>query len=220
MRGKVSVLVMAVFVITACGGSSGDDGPTPTDPNRVFSLDVFQDTAPGPIYSYGLVASDSLGNSFSGSVSVINQQQSMYQGVLATPQEVTLHLSGPGGTATVSGIRYLDQDANLLASEIPQSGEVCTTVSPDAYPVSVSIGDAGSLSVLVCNDGTTDEREWRVEDAGNGRIDFVVSSTTRDSLQQVVLVATDIYTFDGDGNIVAYRAELIDGSYSMTVEST
>ena len=47
---------MAVFTLTACGG--GSDNSTPTDSNKIFSLEQMQFKTIGAIYSTSLAGSD------------------------------------------------------------------------------------------------------------------------------------------------------------------
>ena len=59
------------------------------------------------------------------------------------------------------------------------TGVTCAPASPYRLPDSVTIGDLGILSTLSCSDGTTQETNWRVENAGNGRALIITNATVK-----------------------------------------
>jgi hypothetical protein len=97
----------------------------------------------------------------------------LLNGVLVTPQDLIINLSGGGISVTVTGTNNIDTSGNTISTVIQTTGLTCTPVSPDNIPTTVKIGDFGILSTRVCSDNTTQEGNWRVVDAGNGRINVI-----------------------------------------------
>lgn len=190
-----------VLVLTSC-----DIFPTvtPTDPNQSFSLSKLQTTIPDKIYSK-LSGSDSKGVRYTGSISVANRAQTTLDGVLVTQRDFIINLQGGGTYTTITGTGYVDTNGNLLSVFIQTTGLTCKPVSPDVMPETVKIGDFGILPAMICSDNTTQERNWRVEDARNGKINFISNGTVKNQSNTIVTVTDVIFTIDGSGNIVACK---------------
>jgi hypothetical protein len=203
---KRTLIILGFLVITACGGEGGST--TPTDPDQLFSLDKIQSTTPGTVYATQITGSDSDGTTYTGSFTVINQAQIMLNGVLVTPRDTTTSVTGgnPSFTVTVTNTGNYDTNANLISVFYQPAGPTCTLVSPDKIPGPVKIGDSGSLSTSTCDDGTTEERIWRIADAGNGRIHVISTSTSTDQFSVIDSVAETTITIDGNGDVVAFKA--------------
>jgi len=212
--------VLLVLLVSACGGGGGGGG-TPTDPDQSFSLWLLNSTVPGPVYASNLIGSDTDGNSYTGSISVANRTQEMLDGILVTPQDVLLHLDTGQQSLTVTSTGYTDSSGLFVFSEVQTIGLECTPVSPDTWPLSVKIGDFGIRSPLICNDNTTSERNWRVEDAGNGQIDVVETTTDRDQSNTILQITDITYTLDGAGEIVGFTSSsrIVASGYTQSLES-
>ena len=203
---KHILIVLSLLVITACGGGGGSDNTTtPTDTNKSFSLATLQSMTLGTVYTTQLTGSNSDGVTYTGTASTANRAQTMLNGVLVTPRDLIISLTGGGSSITVTGTSNVDTSGNLISVVIQTTGLVCTPVSPDRMPASVKIGDFGILSTLTCSDNTTQERNWRVEDAGNGNIRVVTNGTVKNQSNVVTSVVDVTFTLDGSGNIVAFK---------------
>jgi len=213
------------FVLSGCGGgsSSDDDNSTPTDPNKVFSLEVFRSTTVGTVYSTSLTGSDSNGTAYTGSYSVSNSAETMYSGTLAIPTDLLISLTSSGTSLTVTGTSYRDSsNGYLLAVIIQTTGVTCIPSMPDTeFPISVTIGDFGISPDLVCDNNTTQSQNWRVEDGRDGKIKFIASSVIRNSSTNSIESTTDItYTIDGSYNIVAFKtSSALSNGYRLTYQS-
>ncbi len=228
---KIILTISITLLIASCGGGGGSSapaaapitpaGPTPTDPNQLFSLGAPQSTTLGAVYSIQFTGNDSNGLTYSGSITLINRAETMLSGVLVTPQDALLVLTSGGITVTVTGTSFLDSNGNLISFNIQTTGLICTPVSPDNIPTTVRIGDFGILSTLVCNDNTTSERNWRIEDGTNGTILFIETETEKDQFGTIIAVSDITFRIDGNGNIVSFILVIreIASNYTLTIES-
>ena len=222
-------LIFTLFILlTACGGgggggvaSGGVDNTTPTDPDKSFSLSTLQSTTQGTVYTSQLTGSDSDGTSYTGSLSMANRAQTMLNGVLVTPKDLLISFTGGGVSITITGTSSIDTSGNLISLVIQTTGVTCTPVSPDRMPASVKIGDFGFLSTLTCSDNTTEERNWRVEDAGNGNIRVISNGTIKDQFNTIISVTDVTYIINGDGNVVSFKtvSTLSASGFTLTYQS-
>jgi hypothetical protein len=225
MSLRLILLLSLGVLVSACGGGGGGEitsaVSTPTDPNQSFSLSKLQSTTLGTTYSAQLTGIDSSGNSYTGSIAQANRAQVMLNGVLVTPQDLILNLSGSGTSSTITGTNNIDTSGNLISYVGQTSGLTCTPVSPGKIPATVQIGDFGIRSATVCSNNTTIESNWRVVDAGNGRINLISSGTTKNQLNTVVSVSDVTFTIDGNANIIAFKtvATISASNFTLTYQS-
>jgi hypothetical protein len=223
MFKSIFIVTLALF-ITACGGGNSEESSpttTPTNPNKIFDLSELHSITQGTVYTSQLTGIDSNGTNYTGSISLANRPQEMYNGVLVTPRDLLLNLSNGSTSTTVTGTSYVDNSNYLLAYTIQTSGLTCTPVSPDKIPTSVMIDDFGILPTLTCNDGTTTISNWRAEDAGNGNIKIVSNETTRDSSNVIKSSGDVIFTINGNGNIIGFKTNvtLSPSNFTLTYSS-
>ncbi len=207
-----AVILLSLLILTGCGGDGGGAAVSPTDPDQSFSLSI---TANYPIQ---LTGSDSNGVSYVGSISRAVRGQEMLGGVLVTVTESIFSITGGGVSTNSISTSYSDTDGNRIAS-VSGGGVTCTAVSPDSLPESGKIGDFGTLSPCVCDDNTTDQSNWRIEDAGNGIIALIIHTTSRDQSDSILFTRDTTYTLDVDGNRLSYGLELYYDNYSLSLKS-
>lgn len=219
-------IILSVLSITACGGGGGGgDDPvintTAADPDQTFSLATVNSTEVGTAYTFQLAGNDSDGNSLSGSISLAKRAQEMYDGILVTPADTLMNISGAGVSITATATGYVDTNGYLIAIITQTTGLVCTPVSPDKMPDSVKIGDFGILSTLLCNDSTTQERNWRITDGGNGTILLVNSTVVKNQFSQIVTTTDVTLGVDADGNIISIKSVTTDSptGFTLTLQS-
>ena len=213
-------LIGTALISVGCS-SGGDSAPPPTDPDTVFSLSGLQTAVVGTVYSTNLTGSDTNGTSFTGSLAMANRVEIMLNGVLVTPHDVIISLTGGGNSITVTATSYTDINNFLNSVVVQTTGLVCTPVSPDTMPSSVKIGDFGILSTMVCDDNTTQERSWRVVDGGNGTANIVSSSIIKDQLNVITTVVDVTFTINVGGDILAFKtvSQLTASNYTLTYQS-
>lgn len=214
-----SALLLLFIALTGCGGGGGTT-TTPTDPNQLFNLTALNSTTPGSLFSTQLAGSTSLGQRLTGSASLANRAQIMLAGVLVTPRDLILSVTDGISSVTITGTSYVDTSGNLIS--LQTSGISCTPVSPDSPPTTVKIGDFGILSTLICDDNTTQDRSWRVEDGGNGTIRITSNGTTKNQFNNIVSIGDVTYTIDGNGDILSIKIISTDvaNNYTLTMQST
>ncbi len=226
---KWTSILLFCAVAIGCGGGGGGSSSggsaseiAPTDVNQDFSLAKYNSTEVGPVYSLNIEGIDSNSTTYSGSIRGANREQIMLDGLLVTPHESLLNLAGGGTSITSTATSYVDSSGLLVSMFVRLSGVTCTSVSPDRMPDSVKIGDFGTRSTLVCDDDTTIEANWRVEDGRNGTIELVTASVTKNIYSEIIFNSEVIYTIDSAGDLrkaVLSQEDFVSG-YSMTLSST
>jgi hypothetical protein len=221
MLARLSFVIIGLIVLVGCGGGGGSSAVIPTDPNQEFSLAFVKDTKVGTLYTSTLSGSDSLGNSITGSILVANRAQELLGGILVTPQDELLNLNVDGIAISVTGTSYIEENGYLVLLTIQTTGVTCTPSSPIAFPDFVKVGDFGILPSLICDDNTTQETNWRVEDGKNGNILLVTSSVIKDQFNSKISTTEITYTIDSNGNLIAFKTISTDIAlgYTMTYQS-
>ena len=227
MRTKRLIFTLALIgtalISVGCSSGGGDSTPAtiPTPTDTVFSLSGLQTDAVGTVYNTQLTGSDSNGVSYTGNLSMANRVETMLNGVLVTPHDAIISLTGGGNSITVTSTSYTDINNYLISVVVQTTGLVCTPVSPDTIPSSVKIGDFGILSTMVCDDNTTQERSWRVEDGGNGTAKLVSSGIIKDQFNTVTTVVDVTFTINVGGDILAFKtvSTLSAANFTLTYQS-
>ena len=224
-RLLLTLTLAAISLISiGCSNGGGDSTvvpTTPTVPDTVFSLATLQSDAVGTVYNTQLTGSDTNGVTYTGSLSMANRVEIMLNGVLVTPHEAIISLTGGGNSMTVTATSYTDTNNFLISVVVQTTGLVCTPVSPDTIPSSVKIGDFGILSTMVCDDNTTQERSWRVEDGGNGTAKLVSSGVIKDQFNTITTAVDVTHTINVAGDILAFKtvSKLLASNFTLTYQS-
>ena len=237
---RPAVIFAVLFAITACSGGGGgssfdsaddssgcsffcpdDDGDGGGDPAPSVSLAALTSTQQGQVLLASSVdAIDSDGFIYTGTLIVENGFQIEFEGVLVTPRETKITLENEvSAIDPITRNSFFDENGFVVFTT--SNTATCTASSPDKLPASVSIGDSGTLSALTCNNGTTEEGNWNVLDAGEGDIALVVSITTKDQFDVTVSTETTTFTLDAGGVIVAFKSVITQtaSGYELTVQS-
>jgi len=218
---KNIIIFLSILLITACGGGNGGGNTTPTDSNKLFSTAIFQSTTLGTVYTNNTTGSDTNGGHYIGSISIVNRPQIMQNGILVTPRDLLVSLSNSVTPIIISNTTYLAISGNFISRVNQKTGTTCAPVTPDKYPDFVKIGDSGSLSTLVCDDNTTIERNWRVDDAGNGDINFIDNETVKNKFNVITTTSDEMDTIDGNGNLISTKLIIttIAIDYTLTIQT-
>ncbi len=231
MKKTVSLAFAATMsvLVTACGGGSGSenlgsaqvDETIPTSNPQPVSLARFTDATEGTIYSTRLRGSDSAGTEFDGTLSLANRAQITLEGVLVTPRDMIMSIDANGTSFTMTATSYEDGYGNLIQIDSQTTGVSCAPVTPDRLPDSVKVGDFGILSPMICSDGTTQTRNWRVEEAGGDAISLVTNTVTKDQYGETLSTADASYVIQRDGNLAGFTLSILetDTGYSLHLES-
>ena len=106
---------------------------------------------------------------------------------------------------TFAGTRYVDKSGSLVSYVIQTTGQTCAPEAPYTMPATVKIGDFGILPAMTCSDNTTQERNWRVEDARNGNINVISNVTFKNQFNTIVSVTDITSTINGSGEILSFK---------------
>lgn len=217
MNIKKIILVNIVILLTACGNNN-----IPTDANKLFSTSKFLSIDIGIIYTTPLTGSDSNNRNYSGSLSIANAAKIESGGVLVTRQSSLININDDVGTnVTLTANNYIGGDGSLISNTVTETSVTCAAESLSAIPAFVKIGDFATLSTLICNNDTTIVRSWMVEDAFNGNIRIVTSSTNRNSSNVIISISHQKFTLQGNGDIISFSAETIrtNPMFTLTLRS-
>jgi hypothetical protein len=216
--------------LVGCGGGDGGDSTSSTstdstsstsiDTKQEFSLAAYKDLTEGTVFSSGLTGNDSKGNSFSGSITVTNRPQELLGDVLVTPRDITISYTVNGTPIILTGTDYYDDAAFLLQSKVQPTAVTCISSSPYTVPDTVSTGDAGIFPSASCDDNTTRESDWRVEDAKDGKIYFILSYTIKDEFGSIISTGEDKYTVDSNNVLVGIEVTTTEISTGYTITVT
>jgi predicted small lipoprotein YifL len=212
---RLAVSFTVLFTITACGSGGGGssfyngDENAPPDQSVTVSLGALTSTTQGLLYQSLVTASNSEGLNYTGSVVVVNNAQTMFDGVLVTPRDTVISLRNVVDSVTVTGTSYIDGSGYLVGTTTPSAK--CIASSPATLPATVSIGNSGPLSTLTCDDNTIQDGNWKAEappagSTGEGIISLVISTTTRDLSNIIVSTENTTYTLDSTGNIISFTS--------------
>lgn len=188
------VIILSV-VLSACGGSGGGGGGT-ANSGKTYSLQKRYTTEVGPVYSSAVSATFSNGDTYTGTLDIVNLAQEMLQGVLVTPQQTTYNLTDGVTPIQIVYTEYTDTNGLLIALQ-KKKGGLCNSFSPDSPPLSVKIGDSGTRSDLGCENYDVIKSQWRVEDGGNDNAIYIVSEQ---------IISSNIKSIDNERSLTVNEA--------------
>jgi len=214
---NILLAIPMILFLTACASDSDD---APAEP-RIFSLAQYNSVEYGTVLDFQFTGYDIDDIDYTGTYLVSNQYQIVRDGLVVAPRTVVMKLSVDGqASQSLSAISFLNQDGGFVDG-YGFDETYCYSQSPNTVPNQVTIGDFGTLSTSVCDDGTTQEREWQILDAGNGNAAFVVYFTTKNEFGEIVALQDSILTINENGDFL--EAKIVstnaDG-YTRTIEST
>ncbi len=228
MYRNIIILLTTLFFV-ACGGGGGGAGSDETEPSNEaaspsggISLDKVQSTEKGTVYASLLKGAWFSTELLNGAFSIENRDKIQLNGVTVTPHDMKLNLSIlGGGVSSITVTSYIDDSENVLSMSIQNSDITCTSSSSINLPASVDIGDVGVISAFTCDNNKTSLASWKVDDAGDGKIDVVDTVIVKD-VDGVIFSDSDvIFTLDANGNIIASRLviRIAGGGLSLTLDS-
>ena len=199
---RVIITLLALLFLASCEVNSGN---TPTDPNQTFTLPNYKPATPDASHTIRLTGRDSNGVNYTGSIFIASRAQTILNGESVIPKEFIINFSGGRTSVTLAGTRYEDTNGNLKSYTIQTTGLTCAPVSPEIMPSTVKIGDFGILPTMECSDNTSQERNWRVEDARNGNINIISNVTAKNQSNTIVSVTDIIIKINASSNIVSCK---------------
>jgi hypothetical protein len=233
MKKLLTALISTLFLVTliSCGGGDGDSSSsTPTDPDQEFSLVGYKDLTEGEIYGTGITGSDSEGNEFEGVVFVYNTKMTLnldlFPGVPVTDRSTSINLVFGSASIDISQREFYDESAYLLLMEVWATGMdnamLCYPAYPYALPDSVKIGDTDTYPMFTCEDGSTQDQSWRIEDAKDGKVYFVTEAQAKDEFGSLVSTTEFKFTINSESELLGFKGTITDviSGYTITMNST
>lgn len=202
---RLVLLIVAVFGLTACGGSGGADNggggaeaSVPTPVGTTVSLtplkSVFLGTSAGSQYSFPAVfGTDSLGRSWSGSFSVVADGLTTFEGLSVTKCRTLMTLQLVGGTpVSVATTSYYKASDGSPYKSVSSAGTTHTATNQAILPTSVKVGDFGTFIADSGSDGTTTTSTWALNSDYNGASKLVFSSIIKTG---TIVTGTEVESF-------------------------
>jgi len=221
MRRNVTRLLMgltaaALFGLAGCGGG-GDGGTpqTPTPAGTAVSLTTFKGfftgtAAAGSQISFALAGTDTAGNAYSGSITLVSDGPTTFENNSVTKCRsiATLTRTATGVTATNTNTQYfLAANGNFYKS-LNSSGETSVPGTQTPIPDTAHVGDANNLWSETSSDGTSESITWKLEAEFNGNSKLTFSSTVKDSSNVTTVLEDDTFYLDSTGNPYKYVATI------------
>lgn len=224
MRKIVNKLLMGLsvamlFGLAGCGGGGGGDGggtpqvqtPAGTAVSMTTFKGLFTGTATaGSQMSFTLTGSDTSGNAWTGSLSMVSDGPTTFENNSVTKSRSTFVLtrSSTGTSATNTDTSYfLAANGNFYKS-INSAGETSVPSTQATIPDNSHVGDSGSLWNETSSDGTSESITWKLEADFDGKSKLTFSSTAKDASNVTIAQEDDTFYLDSNGNPFKYEAKV------------
>jgi hypothetical protein len=218
-------VLVAVVMLAGCGGG-GDGIPiilsTPTPAGTAVSMVPFKGyfcgkAAAGSELSFSLTGSDTSGNAWTGSLKVVSDGTTVFEGnnVTASRGIATVKLTSTGASATATTTTYFLTSNGNLYKGVDSSGATGVPISQSLFADTVLVGDFGNLWVINYSDGTSGSFTWKLVADNNGNSKLIISSIIKNANNSVISLEDDTYYLDSAGN--PYRLSMTTTIGSTTV---
>ncbi len=217
---KITIFLLSLSLVASCvveDTTSNETGETEEiaielqeQPNKSFSLKKLQSTDIGSNLYFELTGSDSIGNSYTGSIRGVNREKIEKYGMEVTPFETMLSLNNGELALSVNSITYTDENGYLISSVVPNDNLICIPSTPDKLPDFVKSRDFGMQSTLICNNETIVDRNWEADLVFGDSIDITLYETTKNSNNSIITTVYIEYTIDITGEITSIRTQTTD----------
>src|SRR3989344_963773 len=188
---KLVIVFIGLVLLGACGSGGGGGGdssststpaPTPTDTNLAFQLFPAGFFSSGYTETYQLSGSDTVGGTYTATLSATTQSQTTFNGQPAIPVQslvkITNTQTGAFVTGTSIGYHSTDSGSRMyLGFTDNTTNTTYTAVSLNVIPQSAKIGDSGVVGTY-SGGGETDQISWQLTNANSGLANLVTNNTT------------------------------------------
>ncbi len=221
---RVSSLSVILFLVCCGGGGGGGGGSSSTPEDTSFML--FSDDAfiEGYHKSFLLAGSDNTGHNYTLSISNQVGSRTTFNGEQAIPvhQIIVLTDTGTNQFITISQTGYYSDSVSnrkLLGTINDTYNTISLASTASILPQVVEIGDLGTVGTYIADDGSSFDQTWRITDAGHGRANRIVSTTSKDMYGNITGSSEVTEVIDQDFNIysVTYRMYFADSGLTVTL---
>ncbi len=199
---KRSIFIASILILTNCGGGGGGGiGDTPANTSS-FSLSQLKNLTPGHSKTYNLTGGDNNGSTYEANLTVTIKNPSLIDAKMLTPAETSVYIKNTTSNAFVTGTTtaYYTTD-KIFVKLVRDTGVTCTATSYNGLPDAATIGQAGTIGILDCSDGTTETGTWRIEASGNNA-KLIESYTTRSFSNTIQSSEDDKFLINANGDIL------------------
>ncbi|GFO70030.1 hypothetical protein GMLC_36090 [Geomonas limicola] len=206
------LLIVVVLGLFGCGGGGGGGGtltPTGTPVNLAAFKAVYIGATTGTQYSFpALVGSDSLGRPWSGSLAVIADGPTTFEGQSVTKRRIqaTARL-GSGTPVTETTTAYFLASTGLPYKSVTSTGITYIPTTAANIPSTANVGDFGELGTYSGSDGTTESATWSLAPGINGASKLSFSSAIK-SGSTIVSAEVDTFTLDPNGGVLGLEVSV------------
>ncbi len=220
----VGMFFFTILCLTGCGGGGGSVGTTntPTPTGTVISLAAFNSvyfgTAAGAQFSFpALFGSDSQGRAWSGSLTIIADGATTFEGQSVTKQRALNTLQVAGG-ASISGTStsYFQAVSGYPYKFIGCDGVTFIPNQSMTLPDSAKVGDSGDLGTYAGTDSTTQYSAWSLSAGFNGGSTLTLSTTTKTGTTPNS-VEIDSFQLDATGTPTSFSASLTKNGLTVNL---
>jgi hypothetical protein len=227
-RYKLVIASIVVVLLSACGsGGGGGAGSstsapasTPTDANLAFQIFPAGAFSSGYTETYQLSGSDTVGGTYTATLSATTQPQTTFNGQPAIPVQSLVKITNnqTGAFVTGTSIGYYSTDSGsrmYLGFTDNTTNTTYTAVSLNVIPQSAKIGDSGVVGTY-SGGGETDQISWQLTNANNGLANLVTNNTTTIS-GNLQWSGEHSYVIDQSGNRKSLTIKIFYADSGITV---
>lgn len=201
MKFKLILLVTSI-VLLSCDNSLENDGPIPTEPNTVFTLNN-SDSYNNYYFSLNLTGKDNNGNKFNSSSTESSGQEIIFNGEIVTPitSYSVLDNITTGHKTITSSVSYLviSEEGTTLVGYFT-NGKIYKVTERETVPHKAKLGDSGSIGVFVDEDGNTISGTWGLNDNWDNTAFLTEVLTFKDKSGNITNTVQSSPIIDVNGN--------------------
>lgn len=219
----VLAALLLLGVMTSCGsggggGGSSDGTKESSDVNLKILKGFVYGTAPaGSQMSFNLTGSDTLGNVWNGSWSVVSDGTTIFENKNVTKTTAIFAFTSPSVRTSTSSDYYLASNGAFYKSVDSEGIFSVPSTQNSPIPDNANVGDSGSLGEETSSDGTSSSSTWKLENDLNGNYKFIVSTVNKNAYNVVEGQSEVTLYLDSNGNPYKYKDILEYSDINVTI---
>jgi hypothetical protein len=224
MKKSFSLLIALFFVVSCGGGGGGDSTAPPTPVGTAVDLRIVKGfysgtAAPGSQASFNISGSDSTGQAWTGSLSMVSDGPTTFEGNNVNKRRflTTLTRTVDGSSASSITTEYYLASNNNFYKSVSSSGVTEVPITQTQLPDNARVGDFGNLRTLRGSNNITHSGTWKLEGDYNGNSKITFSHMNQDSSNVITSLEDDTFYLDTTGNPYKYTVTLITNSIHLTM---
>jgi len=214
INGLYLLGAVAALAMVSCGGRIGGGGyDTPTPAGTAVSMATFKGlmygtATPGRQMSIKLHGSDSQGNPYTGTYTVVSDGPTTFESQYVTKSRTLVTLQkGSDNPVTVSSSRYYLFSDNTLYKSVSSLGVTSVPTTQSVIPDIIHVGDVHNFLSITNSDGSITTTTWIMEPEYHGNTKFILSAAIK-SGDVVTSTEENTYYLDPSGNPYRMKVSL------------